>query len=249
VKLIRSEWTKLVTSGSTRLLLVTTVVVSVILTAISAPGEGASASEATSLYTDTIYLSWIWALVLGVLLVTNEFRHGTAVATFLASPKRSRVVFSKMLVAGIGGFLLHGFALGGAYLTATAVLGLTPGTAAPNAAALVDALTGLMLVGFANGMLGVAVGMLIRNQLISLAVLFGWLFLFESIVGAPLGAGAAYLPSVLMPTAVSWQWAEVDFSSILAFERSPLLAVVLLFAYAVLVAVIAINTTVKKDID
>jgi ABC-2 type transport system permease protein len=249
MKLIRSEWTKLVTSGSTRLLALTTVVVSAILTAISAPGEGAGSEETTSLYIDTIYLSWIWALVLGVLLVTNEFRHGTAVATFLASPKRSRVVFSKMVVAGVGGFLVHGISLGAAYLTATVVLAATPDTSAPNASALIDALSGLMLVGFTNGMLGVAVGMLIRNQLISLAVLFGWLFLFESIVGAPLAAGAAYLPSALMPRAVSWQWTELDFASLLSFELSPLLAIVLLFVYSIVIAIIAINTTVKKDID
>jgi len=249
VKLIRSEWTKLVTSGSTRLLALTVVIVSVVLTAISAPGEGASSDEATSLYIDTIYLSWIWALVLGILLVTNEFRHGTAVATFLASPKRSRVVFSKMFVGGIGGLILHAVALGAAFLTATAVLATTPDASAPSTSALIDAMSGLMLVGFTNGMLGVAVGMLIRNQLISIAVTFGWLFLFESIVGAPLGAGAAYLPSMLMPRAVSLQWAEVDFGSMLAFELSPLLGIVLLLVYSIVIAVIAINTTVKKDID
>jgi ABC-2 type transport system permease protein len=249
VNLIRSEWTKLVTSGSTRLLTLTVVIVSAILTAISSPGEGAGQSEVNDLYTGTIYLSWIWALVLGVMLVTNEFRHGTAVATFLASPKRSRVVFSKLLVAGVGGFLLSGIALGAAYLTATAVLAAAPDTAAPSSTALIDALSGLMLVGFANGMIGVAVGMLIRNQLIALAVLFGWMFLFESIIGSALGPAFAYLPSALMPRAVSLQWAQVDVASLASFELSPLLGIVLLFVYGIVIALIAIATTVKKDVD
>lgn len=249
MKLIRAEWTKLVTSGSTKLLALTVLVVAAILTAISFPGNNPSLSEVNNLYTDTIYLSWIWALVLGLLLVTNEFRHGTAVATFLASPKRSRVVFSKMLVGGIGGMILHALAIGSAYLTATVVLVWSEGSPAPTTSTLVDALTGLVLVGFTNGMLGVAAGMLIRNQLIALASVFGWLFLFESIVGAPLGPVAGYLPGVLMPIAVSWQWASVDAGALAAFERTPLLALLILVVASLVIATIALATTVKKDID
>jgi len=249
MKLIRAEWTKLVTSGSTKLLALTVLLVSAVLTGISFPGSNPSLTEVNNLYTDTIYLSWIWALVLGLLLVTNEFRHGTAVATFLASPKRSRVVFSKMLVGGLGGMVLHALAIGSAYVTATAVLVAAEGSPAPTTATLVDAFTGLVLVGFTNGMLGVAAGMLIRNQLIALASVFGWLFLFESIVGAPLGPVAGYLPGVLMPIAVSWQWANVDVAVLATFERTPLLALVLLLVASVVVAVIALATTVKKDID
>jgi ABC-type transport system involved in multi-copper enzyme maturation permease subunit len=249
MKLLRSEWVKLITSQSSRLLLWTVMAVSIVLTIVSIPGAGPDQQTVNNLFTDTIYLSWIWALVLGVLLVTNEFRHGTAVATFLATPKRGAVLVSKMVVAGIGGALLHGVAIVMAFITATFAIGAIADAPGPEISVLINALSGLSLVGFGNGMLGVAVGMLIRNQLISLAVLFGWLFLGESIVGAPLGALAAYLPAQLMPIAVSLDWGAVSVEALLAFERTPLLALILVPVYALVVAVIASFTTLRKDID
>src|SRR2546421_5539508 len=45
----------------------------------------------------------IMALVVGILGMTTEFRHQTITATFLATPRRGRVVTAKMLVhAGLG---------------------------------------------------------------------------------------------------------------------------------------------------
>ena len=49
----------------------------------------------------------ILATVLGILLVTNEYRHGTVMTTFLAEPRRERVLGAKLVIA-----LLAGAALG-----------------------------------------------------------------------------------------------------------------------------------------
>jgi len=47
----------------------------------------------------------ILALVLGVIVVTGEFRHATITATYLAFPNRPRVMAAKMLASGIVGAL------------------------------------------------------------------------------------------------------------------------------------------------
>ena len=50
--------------------------------------------------------SLLFALILGVLLITWEYRHGTITQTFLVTPVRDRVVAVKALVAGLAGAAL-----------------------------------------------------------------------------------------------------------------------------------------------
>ena len=50
--------------------------------------------------------SLLFALLLGVLLITWEYRHGTITQTFLGSPVRDRVIAVKALVAGFAGAAL-----------------------------------------------------------------------------------------------------------------------------------------------
>lgn len=46
---------------------------------------------------------WIFTLILGVLGMTGELRHGTLTPTFLATPRRGRVLAAKLAVyAGVG---------------------------------------------------------------------------------------------------------------------------------------------------
>jgi ABC-2 type transport system permease protein len=50
--------------------------------------------------------SRLLALVLGVLIITGEYRHKTVTPTFLAEPRRGRVVIAKLGIAFGGGVLL-----------------------------------------------------------------------------------------------------------------------------------------------
>ena len=59
------------------------------------------------------------ALLLGVLMVTSEFRHNTVTASLLESPRRGRVVTAKALVA-----VSVGLALGLAGLAIVLAVGL-----------------------------------------------------------------------------------------------------------------------------
>ena len=50
--------------------------------------------------------SLLFALILGVLVITWEYRHGTITQTFLVTPIRERVIGAKALVAGLAGAAL-----------------------------------------------------------------------------------------------------------------------------------------------
>jgi ABC-2 type transport system permease protein len=55
---------------------------------------------------DVIVASLLFALILGVLVITWEYRHGTISQTFLVTPVRERLLAAKLLVAGLAGAAL-----------------------------------------------------------------------------------------------------------------------------------------------
>lgn len=58
-------------------------------------------SSAGNIYTSGQFFGLVLVMLLGALVITNEFQYQTATATFLTTPRRSRVVLGK-LIAGIG---------------------------------------------------------------------------------------------------------------------------------------------------
>jgi TM2 domain-containing membrane protein YozV len=55
--------------------------------------------SAANIYTSGQFLGLLLVLLLGALIVTNEFHHSTATATFLTTPRRTPVIVAKLLVA------------------------------------------------------------------------------------------------------------------------------------------------------
>jgi ABC-2 type transport system permease protein len=132
--------------------------------------------------------SGVFALILGIIAVTGEFRHQTVTPTFLATPHRGRVVIAKLVtyaLAGIGyGVVVVGFALALALpwlaakdidisLSANGIPGALAGTVAGIAVYTV---------------LGVGVGALVRNQIAAVVGSLVYLFVVEGF--------AANLPTV-----------------------------------------------------
>ena len=57
------------------------------------------AAIATSMMTSGQFFGVLFAMLIGVLAVTNESAHQTATATFLACPRRTRVILAKLVAA------------------------------------------------------------------------------------------------------------------------------------------------------
>ncbi len=120
---------------------------------------------ATTLYTSGQFLGVLIVMLLGAIVVTNEFYHQTATTTFLVTPIRERVVLAKLAASVLLGLV---FWLGTTILNLIVVpfilrsmdLGAQLGDPA------IWRAIGLNALAFALwAILGVGFGVLIRNQL------------------------------------------------------------------------------------
>ncbi|MFC6014750.1 ABC transporter permease [Plantactinospora solaniradicis] len=79
-------------------------------------------SLAANLYTNGQFLGLVIVLVLGVLVVTNEFHHQTVTTTFLTTPHRTAVVVAKLVAAALLGVLFWAVTTGLNLLTGPLIL-------------------------------------------------------------------------------------------------------------------------------
>jgi ABC-2 type transport system permease protein len=126
-------------------------------------------------------------LVLGVVGAAGEYRHGTITSTFLVAPDRRRVLVAKALAYAIGG-------LGLGLVSAALVLAISApwlsGQGHPlsslglGGSELLELVGGVLAYMAISGMLGVAVGALVTNQVTAVVGVFVILLVIDPVVGA-----------------------------------------------------------------
>ena len=132
----------------------------------------------------------MFAALLGVLAVTGEFRHRTTTPTFLAEPRRSRVLGAKSVVhLGIG--LLVGAVCSGVALAVVLPLLAARGFHGADRADLAVAAAAVLVAGL-WGVIGVGVGALVRNQVAAVTGTLAYVNVLEPVLLAVPGARAAY---------------------------------------------------------
>jgi ABC-2 type transport system permease protein len=139
------------------------------------------------------------ALLLGILLFTNEFRHGTISRTLLATPRRPVLVAIKLLAGAAAGLGLGLLAVATAAVVAVVWLSIidVPLELANASGAVWRGLVAAALI----GALGAAVGGFVHSQVGALVGTLIWLFVAEPIVWVLLGlidldGISDYLPAV-----------------------------------------------------
>jgi ABC-2 type transport system permease protein len=139
------------------------------------------------------------ALLLGMLLFTNEFRHGTISRTLLATPRRPLLVALKLMIGAAAGLGLAVLAVVTTAIVGVVWLGVldVPIEAGDAADAAWRSLLGAALI----GALGAAIGGAVHSQVGALVGTLVWLFVAEPIVWVLLGlidldGIADYLPAV-----------------------------------------------------
>ncbi|TMR09507.1 ABC transporter permease [Nonomuraea turkmeniaca] len=188
----------------------------------------------------------LFAAVLGVVMMTSEYRYQTITTTLLVTPKRARVVTAKLIAT-----LVVGVALGLAVLALTGlalvVTVLTAGGDLMFTGTVGRVLVSVLAVLALYTLFGLGLGALIRNQVGAIIAVLAWIYILDSLVNAipalqPLGkwtpGGAT---AALTNTGVGF---GLDTSYLLPAWAGGLV----LLAYALLFSALASVTTLRRDI-
>ena len=187
-RLVQAELLKLRTTRTARVLLAlaaagTAALVALVLLLAGRPGQPALGADALrQLVLVPAQPLTLAALVLGILGMAGEFRHGTATSTFLVTPVRGRVVAAKLAAAAVTGLAM-------ALVASAAVLavGLPWLRAKGIEVAVADAglaarVAGLAVAVALFAVLGVGLAALLRNQVA--AVIVGLLWWSQGVEGS-----------------------------------------------------------------
>ncbi|MDE3723113.1 ABC transporter permease [Nocardiopsis sp. N85] len=191
----------------------------------------------------------IFAMVLGILSVTTEFQHRTITPTFLAEPRRGRVVAAKLVAAaGTGVFLgVVAIALTSAVLIPSILLSGGSLHLADNQVPriLMGSLTGYVLY----ALLGLALGTLVRHQIGALVIGVLWAMLVEPVLTAipPLSDVTKWLPGSAVAALYDTGMDLSEFG--LGGDLLPVwIAALTLLGYVALFTLVASATTLRRDI-
>jgi ABC-type transport system involved in multi-copper enzyme maturation permease subunit len=183
----------------------------------------------------------VFALVLGILAITSEYRHQTITATLLATPNRGRLVAAKMGAAAVLSAVIGILCL---VLTAASLLvGTWWKDLGPLEWADFAAVAGGIVLGFVcYAVLGVGFGSLVRNQIAAIVAALVWVMLVESLVVSLWPEVGKWLPGGALNGVL--QVESFSGSSYL----SVLPAALLLVGYAAVFGIVAVRTTLQRDI-
>jgi hypothetical protein len=178
------------------------------------------------------------ALLLGVMAMAGEWTHRTVTRTFLLTPARRRVVTAKMLTGVLVGVGISVLALTLGLLVVLPVL-VTKGIAL-SAVASAEAALATIGISALYALMGVALGVLTRNQTVALVAALLWSLVLENIV--PILVRAPQLYAWLPGGAAD---------AVIGRERSGLLDPIggglLLAAYAAVLAAAGTLLVMRRD--
>lgn len=240
--LLAGEWLKLRT---TRLLLVMGAA-AVALSTASVAGTVLAAGPAELTDPDTLRdalsLTGAGALVvllLGIVISSGEHRHGTAADTYLTTPRRGRVLAAKVATgAAVGLAVGVAMALAGAGMV-THVYD-REGVALPvDGGEVATTMLGLVVYTTLFATIGVALGALVRRQVLAVSLALGWVAAVEH-------AAIGLVPDVgrFFPTIAGQALVRTPADSMLAPHTGGLV----LAAYTAALATAALHLTRTRDI-
>ena len=202
--LVRAEWTKLFTTRVWIGILVGACVLVagfvVLFTSFAGntqggPQGGGLPAVGTAQYEQLVLAIGanvtVLFLILGIIGMTQEYRHRTATPTFLTSPRRGRVVVAKLVAYALAAvpFALVVLAVNyGVVVVAAGARGAVPSLTGDNLQVLAS--SGLALVVYT--VIGVGLGALVRNQVGAIVGGLVYLFVVESIVRQISAIAGAY---------------------------------------------------------
>lgn len=248
-RLVRAEWTKLFTTRVwIGLVLGACVLVagfSILLTAFAGNPEGGLPPVGSEIYEKLAFATAanvvVLFMILGIIGMTQEYRHRTATPTFLTAPRRWRVVVAKLVAYALAAVP---FALAVLVVNYLVVLihagarGAAPSLTGDNLRVLTS--SGLALVIYA--VIGVGIGALVRNQVGAIVGGLVYLFVVEPVIRQiPATAGAyKWMPGgALEALTATFQGPEL---------LEPWQGGLLLLGYGLVAALLGTVLAVRRDV-
>lgn len=187
--LVAAEFLKLRTTRAWIGYLLALLALSAIVAAAFAGSADLFSTDGSELSRDIVSgstVAGLIALLIGIVMVTAEWRHDTITRTFLVMPRRLRVLMAKELAALLVGALLA--VIGVITVLAVAIPVLAKRDASFVFDSGVAVSSGQVVLASALwGAIGVGVGALVKSQTFALVAAILWFVLVEGIVVALLG--------------------------------------------------------------
>ncbi len=197
-------------------------------------------------------LTRILALVIGVMAMGAEYRYKTMSWSYLATPRRLTMIGAKALVVvGIG--LVYGVV---SALVGTAVGGV-----------LVRVFGGSMMLGSAEvwaslllgvlslalwALMGMGIGILIKNMVLAMLVAIGFSYLIEPMLSLLFAFKEWDVPLNLMPSGATSSLIGLQGNALMMAPTDPFprwLSALVLLAWAAVPTLIGIAITIGKDVE
>ena len=132
--------------------------------------------------------------VIGVLLITQEFRFGTIRVTFVAEPSRARVIVAKACVLAVAAFVVSAVMVALATLIGAAVLSARGAPIDFSLPGTPRVLIGAVVLSVLYSLAGLGVGTILKSQPLAIVAVVVWPLLVEGIIGGIFPAVGKWLP-------------------------------------------------------
>jgi ABC-2 type transport system permease protein len=182
-----------------------------------------------------------FALVLGIIGMSGEWRHRTATSTFLAEPRRGRVVAAKLIAFALVGVIYAVVAISVTIVAALVALSIKNVDASVTEHGVPGVLLGAGLATAIYGIVGVGYGALVPNQVAALVTALVWSSVVDSLLVELLPAIGKWTPGGAAQSLSSY---EVDGQELLPIWGGALLLTV----YGVAFALAGTRLAVSRDI-
>ncbi len=186
-------------------------------------------------------------LVFGILGMTNEYRHGTITYTYLVTPRRWQVMVTKLVAYAVVGIVTMLMTVALVYVVLR-IGGAIRGVEIDplDEATLGDTTRQIVVAGLITTF-GVALGALLRAQVVTVAGALIWALFVENIIVVLKPAVGAWLPFTVFQQVGAGQ--TVESGSPIAGEMlTRPAAFVVSLAYIAIVSVAAVFISLRRDV-
>lgn len=186
-------------------------------------------------------------LVVALLAMTTEFRHGTIGRTLQVTPSRLRVILAKAVVAVAYALMFLVLCVLAAMLLvgiATMLDGLSLQVGGETVRAVWTGAAGLAL----TALLGVALGALLRSQVLALTGTLVWLFVIEQLINVLEPTVGRWLPFQALNAAFLSDEVMAQMPEGAMVPLEPMVGLLVFLGYVVVVAAAALTLLTRRDV-